>query len=35
MVEIPSIKKDSSFEDNISWKDIQGLSWMLYDEFDT
>ena len=30
MVEIPKISKEnSSFEDNISWEDIQGLSWML------
>jgi len=31
MVEIPSIskKENSSFEEKISWKDIQGLSWTL------
>ena len=31
MVEIPSIskKENSSFEENISWRDIQGLSWAL------
>lgn len=31
MVEIPSIK-DSTFEEKISWRDIQGLSWLLADE---
>lgn len=34
MVQIPSIKRDSTLEDNITWKDLQGLSWMLDDEFD-
>ena len=31
MTEITSIskKENSSFEENISWKDIQGLSWTL------
>ncbi len=30
MVEIPISKKEnSSFKENISWKDIQGLSWTL------
>ncbi len=31
MVEIPSIskKENSSFEENLSWRDIQGLSWAL------
>jgi hypothetical protein len=30
MTEIPISKKEnSSFEENISWKDIQGLSWTL------
>ena len=31
MVEIPSItkKENSSFEENLSWKDIQGLGWVL------
>ncbi|QUC64562.1 hypothetical protein NsoK4_09095 [Nitrosopumilus sp. K4] len=30
MVEIPKISKEkTSFEDSISWEDIQGLSWML------
>jgi len=31
MVEIPSIskKENSSFEENLSWRDIQGLSWTL------
>lgn len=33
MVQIPSYNDDSSFEDNISWEDLQGLSWMFYDEF--
>jgi hypothetical protein len=33
MVEIPSIKENSSIEDNISWEDLQGLSWILSDEF--
>lgn len=33
MVQIPSIKRESSLEDSISWEDIQGLSWMLDDEF--
>ena len=29
MVEIPSIskKENSSFEEKLSWRDIQGLSW--------
>ena len=30
MVEVPSISKNnSSLEENLSWTDIQGLSWML------
>jgi len=30
MVEVSSIsKKNSSLEENLSWKDIQGLSWIL------
>ncbi len=31
MVEIPSItkKENSSFEENLSWRDIQGLGWTL------
>ncbi len=31
MVEIPSIskKENSSFEEKLSWRDIQGLSWIL------
>jgi len=31
MVEIPSIlkKEYSSFDDNLSWRDIQGLGWAL------
>ena len=29
MVEIPSVleKENSSFEEKLSWRDIQGLSW--------
>ncbi len=33
MVQIPSYNDDSSFEDSVSWEDLQGLSWMFYDEF--
>ena len=33
MVQTPSIKRDSILEDSISWEDIQGLSWLLSDEF--
>ena len=31
MVEVSSIskKKNSSLKENLSWKDIQGLSWIL------
>jgi len=31
MVKIPSItkKENSSFEENLSWRDIQGLGWTL------
>jgi len=34
MTEIPSVskKENSSFEENLSWRDIQGLSWTL-DEY--
>ena len=33
MVQIPSVnKEDSSFEYSLSWKDLQGLSWIFYDE---
>ena len=34
MTEIPSVskKEDSSFEESLSWKDIQGLGWTL-DEY--
>lgn len=32
MVQIPSIKENSC-EESISWKDLQGLSWILSDEF--
>jgi hypothetical protein len=34
MVQIPAYNDDSSFEDSISWEDLQGLSWMFEDEFD-
>jgi hypothetical protein len=34
MVEIPSVRENLSFKDSLSWKDIQGLSWILYDEMD-
>lgn len=34
MVEFPRIKENSSIEDNISWEDIQGLSWMLSESQD-
>ena len=33
MVQIPSYNDESSFEDSVSWEDLQGLSWMFYDEF--
>ncbi len=32
MVQIPSDNDDSSFDVHISWEDLQGLSWIFYDE---
>lgn len=31
MVQIPKTK-DSTFEDNIPWEDVRGLSWLIADE---
>lgn len=32
MVEIPKIRKDSTFENSISWEDVRGLSFLITDE---
>ncbi len=32
MVEIPQIRKNTTFDDSISWEDVRGLSWLITDE---